>query len=150
MDISDGKTRGGDSGTLRELVLRHNVRLSVYREYGPDESDRQHPVGFEVDLRGLVVAEKPIDDEEAQRAAYRALHEVGSWVFGFLDETPTLTYELDAFDGHVVYDTGKGAVEVELTGHILHEDGVRRELDEDERRALGQVRERLRSLGVPG
>lgn len=133
---------------IRALVERHCVRLSVYREYGPDDLWRPHPVGFDVELTARVVAPDPMLDRAAQSFAYEVLERVAKLAFADLKEYPRLTYEINPFDGHVIVEHGTGPVEIELAGHILHADNVRLELDDEERLGLERVRERLRSLGV--
>jgi hypothetical protein len=139
-----------EDAELQDLIERHRVRLSVYREYGPDEKWREHPVGFDVELLALVIARDPLIDEEAQQTAHEVLVRVASSALRVLDDYADLTYELDNFNNGVILEHGSGPVEVELASHILHNNDVRRELDDEERRGLERVRERLRSLGVRG
>jgi hypothetical protein len=133
--------------SIPDAVARHRVRLSVYREYGPDESWRQHPIGLDVELRAVVLGDDPLVDLPMQRAAYGALHIIASWAFRVLDGSPLVEYELDEFDDHVIME-GSSIVEVELAAHVLHRNDVRGALDDQERRAAEQVRHRLRSVGV--
>jgi hypothetical protein len=131
---------------IAEWVARHKVRLSVYRDYGPDEHWAPQAVGYNVELRALVLGEPLHITEEAIRAVYDAVRRIGAWAFRVLDDNVQVAYELDEFDQHVV-DEGS-LLEVELFGHVYHRDDVRRPVDEAELRAVDQVCERLRSVGV--
>jgi hypothetical protein len=131
---------------VRVLVERHRVRVSVYREWGPDENWRQQPVGFDVQLRGTVLGTDPCEDDGAQRAAYDALFTIAHWAFAVLDDIACVSYEFDDFNGGCILESGR--VEAELAAHVLHRDDIRRPLDDDERAAVDQVRERLRSIGI--
>jgi hypothetical protein len=130
--------------SIAQSVLRHKVRLSVYRDYGPDEKWRQRPVGFDVELRGLVLGGPP--RYHAAIAAYEALRRIGAWAFSVLDANPEVAYEFDAFDQHVIVEGP--LIEVELCGHIYHRNDVCRPLDDKERQAVDQIRHCLRSAGV--
>ena len=130
--------------SIAEAVVRHQVRLSVYTDYGPDEHWRQRPVGFDVELRGLVLGGPP--RYHAAVAAYEALRRIGAWAFSVLDTNPEVTYEFDEFDRHAILEGS--AIEVELCGHVYHRDDVRRPLDDRDRLAVDQIRHRLRSAGV--
>jgi hypothetical protein len=136
-----------DDDSIRHAVARHRVRLSVYREYGPDERWCQRPVGLDFELRALVLGADPLIDLPMQRAAYGALHAIASWAFRVLDGSQLVEYAMDDFDDHVIME-GSSIVEVELAAHVLHRNDVRGALDDEERRAAEQVRSRLRSVGV--
>jgi hypothetical protein len=134
---------------MREEVARHRIRLSVYRDYGPNEEWLLQPVGLDMELRALVLSEHPFDDEAAHRVAYEVALRAARWAFAALDRNPRVAYEFDGFDGHIVIQEGAQAtVEVELAGHVFHRDQVRGRLDDDERGAADEVRDRLRLLGV--
>jgi hypothetical protein len=130
--------------SIGQSVARHQVRLSVYRDYGPDEQWQQRPVGFDVELRGLVLGDPP--NYHSAVAAYEALRRIGAWAFCILDSNQQVAYEFDAFDQHVILEGS--SFEVELFGHIFHRDHVRRPLDDAEREAVDEVRHRLGSAGV--
>ena len=134
-------------GDFFEAVARHKVRLSVYRDYGPDERWQQQPVGLDLELRAVVLGDDPLDGSATPRAAYEALRRLAAWAFGVLDDNPEVDYAFDDFDDHVILE-GASTFEVELAGHVFNRKDCRSPLDEEERRAVRQVRERLRSVGV--
>jgi hypothetical protein len=133
---------------IRELVERHRVRLSVYREFGPDEGWRQRPVGYGVELTGLVISQAPLADALAQLEAHRLLAHVASSAFRVLDGHPDLTFEIDGFRSGAILESDSWQVEVEQVSRILHRGDVRRAIDDSERRGLEVVLTQLRKLGV--
>jgi hypothetical protein len=133
---------------LAESAERHKARLSVYRDYGPDERWEQRPVGLDLELRGIVFREGLHITEHGAKATYDALRGIAEWAFRVLDANPQVTYEIDEYDQHIVL--ADPLPEVELFGHVYHRADVNRPLDDAERKAVDQVRERLRSVGVRG
>jgi hypothetical protein len=134
--------------SIAESAARHKVRLSVYRDFGPDERWQERPVGFEIELRGTVYREGPRFTEHGIRAAYDVLRGIAEWAFGCLEADPRIAYEFDGYHTHVIL--ADPLPEVELHSHIYHRDDRNRPLDDDDRSALDQVRYRLRAAGVHG
>ncbi len=147
------KSSGPDPQTdpsLRSLIERHRVRVTVYRELGPDAAWQPHAVGFELELRGLVLGDHPFGDSAAHRVAHDVLVQVACWALRDLEGSGELTYVIDDFAGHVLAEGAGGAVTVELTAHVIHREDARRELDDKERDAVQGVRGRLLEAGVQG
>lgn len=136
--------------SLRNLVERHGIHLSVYTDYGPDERWHLQPVGLNLELRGSVLGEGELENDEAQQAAYAALHQVAAWAFEVVDANPQIDYEFDRFDRHVVVPPGSWIAEVELDAHLFHRDAIRQPLDDAERETVDTIRDRLATVGVKG
>ena len=133
---------------IREIVHRFSVFYEVYPESTVLHDHTIRQVGFCVDLcgrppQGINVSPRCARSKEI----YRGLSEIARWVIP--EEEFECCYELDGFDASLHCGNGaqdRGSVQLEI--HILHEHGFDRPLDECELRALREVEDRLKNLGV--
>jgi hypothetical protein len=127
-------------------------RFSVYYEVRPestllhDHTIRQ--VGFCVDLYGRDGQGPPLNPgDERSKEIYRGLWEIASQIVP--EEQEDCRYQLDGFDASLHFDShGSKCGRVQLKIHILHKHGFEQPIDAGETRALKEMEDRLKNLGI--
>jgi hypothetical protein len=133
---------------VREIVHR----FSVYYEVGPestvlhDHAIRQ--VGFCLGLCGRDGQGPPLSPgDERSKEIYRGLREIAMQIIPA--EERECRYQIDEFRPSLHYPNfGGSRATVQLEIHILHKHGFEQPIDAGETRALKEMEDRLKNLGI--
>ena len=133
---------------VRQIVDRFSVYYDVRPESTVlhDHSIRQ--VGFCLDLYGRDGQGPPLSPgDERSKEVYQGLREIALQIMP--DKEHECRYELGEFHSSLLYSNhGSSHACVPLEIHILHKSGFDRPVDAGESRALREMEERLKNLGV--
>jgi len=142
---------GNDTSTptkLKELVQRFRICWEALPDYYYVQKQKRQ-IGFTLELTGTHEqgVEHPLPGCEHCRKVWRALKAIADWIIP--REERDSDYDIVRFDQSIHYDAGrKFRSDVSLRIWIRHRSGFDREVDACEVRCLGEMTQRLATIGA--